>query len=131
MKKLVFLFFAFSMMQMSGQDLKSLSKSAMSSGTSMIEGLAVDQIKSLTKKLNLNESQQKQASDLVVSQLKSEKFQKLIGGIGGNALTSSGKEDSSTDKIQSALMNDKDFQNGMGEILDEEQMKKMQTYIPK
>jgi hypothetical protein len=131
MKKLVFLFFAFSMMQMSGQDLKSLSKSAMSSGTSMIEGLAVDQIKSLTKKLNLNESQQKQASDLVVSQLKSEKFQKLIGGIGGNALTSSGKEDSSTDKIQSALMNDKDFQNGMGKILDEEQMKKMQTYIPK
>ena len=28
-------------------------------------------------------------------------------------------------------MNDKDFQNGMGKILDEEQMKKMQTYIPK
>ena len=116
---------------MSGQNLKSLSKSALSSSSSMIEGLAADQVKSLTKKLNLSESQQKQASDLVVSQLKSEKFQKLIGGIGGSALTGSSEEGKSTDEIQSALMNDKDFQDGMGKILDEEQMKKMKANTPK
>jgi hypothetical protein len=131
MKKLLFLFFAFSMLQMSGQNLKSLSKSALSSSSSMIEGLAADQVKSLTKKINLSESQQKQASDLVVSQLKSEKFQKLIGGIGGSALMGSSEEGKSTDEIQSALMNDKDFQDGMGKILDEEQMKKMKANTPK
>jgi hypothetical protein len=51
MKKLVFLLFVFSVFQVSGQDLKSLSKSVSASGSSMIEGLAADQVKSLTKKL--------------------------------------------------------------------------------
>jgi hypothetical protein len=97
----------------------------------MLEGLAADQVKSLTKKLNLSDAQQEQVSGLVVSQLKTEKFQKLIGGLGGNALASAGKEDKTTDKIQSALLNDEDFQKGMGSILDEKQMKAMDSYRPK
>lgn len=131
MKKLLFLFFAFCMMQVTGQTLSSAAKSATSSGSSMIEGLASDQVKSLTKKLNLNDAQQEQVSALVVSQLKSENFQKLLGGAGGSALVSSNKGDNTTDKIQSALLNDQDFQKGMGSILDENQMKTMESYRPK
>ena len=131
MKKLLFLFFAFCMMQVTGQTLSSATKMATSSSSSMLEGLAADQVKSLTKKLNLNEAQQEQVSGLVVSQLKTEKFQKLIGSIGGSALSSSSKENDTTDKIQSALLNDQDFQKGMGSILDEKQMKTMDSYRPK
>lgn len=56
----LFLFFACSMMQISAQDLSIMAKSDSYSGNSMIEYLAVEQVKSLTKKLNLNENQQKQ-----------------------------------------------------------------------
>jgi hypothetical protein len=131
MKKLVFLLFVFSVFQVSGQDLKSLSKSVSASGSSMIEGLAADQVKSLTKKLNLNASQQEMVSGLVVSQLKTDKFQKIIGSLGENSLMNSGDSNATTKKIESALLNDQDFQKGMGSIVDDKQMKTMETYIPK
>jgi len=131
MKKLVFLFIVFTVMHVSGQNLKSLSKSVTSAGGPMIEGLAADQVKSLTKKLNLNESQQEMVSGLVVSQLKSEKFQKLIGNSGGNSMMNSSDKDATTKKIESALLNDQEFQKGMSSIIDENQMKTLETFIPK
>ena len=118
-------------MHVSGQNLKSLSKSVTSAGGPMIEGLAADQVKSLTKKLNLNESQQEMVSGLVVSQLKSEKFQKLIGNSGGNSMMNSSDKDATTKKIESALLNDQEFQKGMSSIIDENQMKTLETFIPK
>ncbi|TYA53166.1 hypothetical protein [Formosa maritima] len=131
MKKLLFLFFAFSMMQVSAQNLSSMSKSVSSSTSSLIENLASDQVENLTKKLNLNEKQQKQVSVLVVSQLKSEKFQKMIGSLGTDKLMGSGDKSDQTEKIQSALMSDDNFQKGMSTILDEKQMETMKKYIPK
>ena len=131
MKKALFLFFACSMMQISAQDLSSMTKSNSSSGSSMIENLAADQVKSLTEKLNLNEAQQEQVSGLVVSQLKSEKFQKMLGSFGASKTMKSEGDSDQTDKIQSTLLSDESFQNGMIPILDEIQMIKMKTYIPK
>lgn len=132
MKKLIFLFFAFCMMQMSAQNMPTMAKSDSSSNGSMIENLAADQVKSLTKKLNLNEKQQEQVSGLVVSQLKSEKFQKIIGSLGADSLMGSKKDDASqTDKIQSTLLSDESFQKEMGSILDAKQMETMKTYIPR
>ncbi|PWK19141.1 hypothetical protein [Xanthomarina spongicola] len=131
MKKVLFLFFACSMMQISAQDLSSMTKSNSSSSSSMIENLAADQVKSLTKKLNLNDAQQEQVSGLVVSQLKSEKFQKMLGSFGASKTMKSEGDSDQTDKIQSTLLSDESFQNGMIPILDEIQMIKMKTYIPK
>ena len=131
MKKLVFLFFALSMMQISAQDLSSMAKSDASSSNSMVESLAADQVKRLTKKLNLNEAQQEQVSGLVVSQLKSEKFQKLLGNVASDKLTVSRDSNNQTNNIQNALLLDKDFQNDMSSVLDDEQMKTMKSYMPK
>ncbi|WP_223032842.1 hypothetical protein [Hanstruepera marina] len=131
MKKLLFLFLAFGMMQVSGQTLSSLSKSATSSSSSMIESLAENQVESLTKKLNLSESQQKQVSGLVVSQLKSEKFQKMLSGIGADKLIGSGETSKVDEQVQNALLLDKDFQKGMSSVLDDKQMETMKGYMPK
>lgn len=121
MRKLLFLCFAVSMLQVSAQDLTSLKDSAMSSGNSMIENLAADQVKSLTKTLNLSESQQEQVSGLVVSQLRSEKFQKMLGSVSPNSLMGSKDKSDKTEKIQNALMEDQEFQKGLSSVLDEEQ----------
>lgn len=131
MKKLLFLFFAFGMMQISAQDLSSMSKSDASSSNSMVEGLAADQVKSLTKKLNLNEAQQEQVSSLVVSLLKSKKFKKIISNSGTDKLSSSKDSSNQTDKIQLALLSDESFQNEMIPILDEIQMINMKKIIPR
>ena len=89
--------------------------------SSFIDKFAGDQVKKLTKKLNLSEKQQTQASDLVVSQLKSDKFQKLIGSFSPEQLLSGGaKKD-----VSKALGNDKDFQSGMNDILTDDQKVKM------
>ncbi|MCX7550836.1 hypothetical protein [Xanthomarina sp. F2636L] len=130
MKKLLFLFFAFSMIQVSAQNLSSTSKSASSSNGSMIENLASDQVKSLTRKLNLNEKQQEQVSGLVINQLKSDKFQKIISGLGADSLMNSKDGASQTDNLQSALLSDEVFQKEMGSVLDKEQMEKMKVLIP-
>ena len=130
MKKLVFLFCVFTMMHVSGQNLKSLSKSVPAAGDPMLMELAGNQVKSLTKKLSLNESQQEMVSGLVMSQLKSEKFQKLISSLGADSLVNSSEKDDATNKIQSALLNDQDFQKGMSSIINKNQIKTMETYIP-
>ncbi|WP_250433079.1 hypothetical protein [Hanstruepera flava] len=131
MKKLLFLFLAFSVMQVSGQTLSSMSKSTTASSSSMIEGLAANQVESLAKKLNLNETQQKQVSGLVVSQLKSEKFQKMLSGIGADKLIGSGETSKVDEQVQNALLLDKDFQKGMSSVLDDKQMKAMNGFTPK
>lgn len=131
MKKLLFLFFAFCMMQVSAQTLSSVSKSTTSSSSSMIEGLAADQVKNLTKKLNLNESQQEQVSGLVVSQLKTEKFQKILKNVGADKLLGSGDSSKVTNQVQNALLTDPNFKKDMDSILDDEQMRAMDGYTPK
>jgi hypothetical protein len=115
------------MLQVSAQDLTSLKNSALSSGNSMIESLAADQVKSLTKKLNLNESQQEQVSSLVVSQLKSEKFQKMLGSLSPNSLMGSKDSGAQTDKIQNALMEDQEFQKSLSSVLDDEQKENLKA----
>ena len=125
MKKIVFLLAVFVSIQISAQDLNSMSKQASDatavSSNSLIDGFASDQVKSLTKKLNLNESQQSQVSNLVVSQLKSDKFTKLIGGSSESDMGSSVEGQKS--KIQDALYKDPAFKNGMNSILDVKQKK--------
>jgi len=130
MKKLIILFLAFVTMQVSSQNLESLSSKATeatsSSSSSLIDKLAGDQVKKLTKKLNLSESQQEQVSGLVVSQLKSEKFSKLISDFSTDKLlgSSSSKEEKS-DKLTEALANDPEFKSKLIPILDEEQNAKL------
>ena len=131
MKKLLFLFFACCMMQVNGQTLSSMSKSATSSSSSMIESLATDQVENLTKKLNLNETQQKQVSGLVVSQLRTEKFQKLLKNVGTEKLLASDESSKANEYVQNALLTDPDFKKEMGTILDDKQMKTMEGYMPK
>ena len=131
MKKLLFLLIAFSMMQVSAQTLSSASKNATTSNGTMIERLATDQVKSLTKKLDLNKTQQEQVSGLVVNQLKSEQFQKLLSDLSVDKVTGSGVSEKSHEQIQNALLLDKEFVKGMGSILDEDQMKTMEGYTPK
>ncbi|MFL0353948.1 hypothetical protein [Xanthomarina sp. GH4-25] len=130
MKKLIFLLFAFGMMQVSAQNLSTQSKSDASSSDSMIENLVADQVKSFTEKLNLNEKQQEQVSGLVVSQFKSEKFQKMIGSMGNSKALSSGSSSDMTKKIQSTLLSDQGFRKEMGSILDDNQKGAMKKYIP-
>ena len=130
MKKLLLIAIALVGMQLSAQNLNSLSSAASSESSSMIDKLASDQVKKLTKKLNLNESQQKMASDLVVSQLKSPKFQKLIFDSAGKLLGSSGSSDQ-LDDISRALLDEPKFQDDMKKVLDEDQKKEFSEMLPK
>ena len=70
------------------------------------------------------------ASDLVVSQLKSPKFQKLIGDSAGKILGSSGSSDQ-LDDISRALLDEPKFQDDMKKVLDEDQKKEFSEMIPK
>ena len=126
MKKVLFLVVAFLTMQVSAQDLGSIASAAGVDSNSLIDGYAKDQVKSLTKKLNLNETQQEQVSDLVVSQLKSEKFSKLIGGLDAGSLTGSGDQKA---KIQKELYASEEFQGGMETILDKKQNKLLKNLL--
>lgn len=106
----------------SAQDLKSLSSSAKSSVTSsLIDGLAGNQVKKFAKKLNLNESQQEQVSSLVVNQLKSEKFQKMLGSFGTTNISEVTPEQKQ--EVTKALLSDPEFKGGMSKILDDGQKK--------
>jgi len=130
MKKLLFLFCAFAMMQVSAQNLSSISKSNASSSGSMIEKLAAEQVKSLTKNLNLNEKQQEQVSGFVVGQLKSEKFQKLIASSGAEELGSEESQAKQADAIQATLLGEESFQKEMSSVLDAKQMESFKRSIP-
>ena len=138
MKKLIILLLAFVTMQVSSQSLESLSskasevtKEAPASSSSFIDKIAGDQVKKFTKKLNLSESQQSQVSDLVVSQLKSEKFSKLISGFSADKLLGSSSKEEKSAKLTDALANDPEFKSGMSSILDEEQKAKLLASTPK
>jgi len=128
MKKLIILTMAFVTLQLSAQDLKSLSSKATSS-SSLIEGLAADQVKKLTKSLNLNDSQQSQVSDLVVSQLKSDKMSKLIGGFSTDKLLGSNSNEDNSAKVTEALNSDPEFQKELRSILDEDQKQKFDASL--
>ncbi|WP_417213275.1 hypothetical protein [Bizionia sp.] len=128
MKKLLVIVLALIGMQLSAQDLNSLSTTASSESSSMIDQIAGDQVRKFAKKLNLNESQQKMASDLVVSQLKSPKFQKLIGD-SASKLLGSGSSDN-LDEISRALLDEPKFQNDMKKVLDDDQKEEFSKMLP-
>lgn len=132
MKKLLFLSFALMTFLSYGQELKSISNSAnaatkMMDQSSMFDKLAGDQVKKLTKKLNLSDSQQKQVTDLVVKQLKSEKFQKLLGKYSPDQLMGS----AASDKLTSSLLADDSFKKELGGVLNEEQKAKAMSGMMK
>ena len=105
-----------------GQDLKSMAKSSASSAKLMnndfLDKLASDQVTKLTKKLNLSESQQSQANKLVMNQLRSDKFQKMLSKYTPEQLMSS----KGSNDISSAMLNDKEFNSKLDGILDENQL---------
>ncbi len=131
MKKLLFVFIALAVAQVSAQEIKSVksTEKAMTSQTSkmqsdtMIEQLASSQTRSLAKKLALSDSQSEQVSNLVVTHLKSPKMQEML------AMYSPEKYlgDSGTAAIQSFLFKEKSFTNGLGKILNEDQMTKFKA----
>ena len=128
MKKLIILFVTLAAFSVEAQSLKTMTdkveKTAASTDqSSFIDKFAGDQVKKITKKLNLSEKQQSQASDLVVSQLKSPKFQKLIGSFSPEQLLSGG----ATKDVSKALINDEGYKSGMNDILTDDQKSKMKN----
>jgi hypothetical protein len=128
MKKIIIILLSLAAFSAEAQSLKTLTDKAEETTksvdqSSFVDKFAGDQVKKLTKKLNLSEKQQSQASDLVVSQLKSDKFKKLIGSFSPEKLLSGG----ANKEVSKALANDADFKSGMDEILTDEQKKKMGT----
>ncbi|WP_115462205.1 hypothetical protein [Winogradskyella aurantiaca] len=114
-----------------GQDLKSMATSTATSkvlNNDYIDKLASDQVKKLTKKFNLSESQQTQATDLVMKQLRSDKFQSMLSKYTPEQLMSS----EGSDNITKALMGSDSFKKDMGGMLDDEQKKAMKkANLPK
>ncbi len=107
-----------------GQDLKSMATSTATSkvlNNDYIDKLASDQVKKLTKKFNLSESQQTQATDLVMKQLRSDKFQSMLSKYTPEQLMST----EGSDNITKALMGSDSFKKGMGGMLNEDQKKAM------
>ena len=129
MKKLVFLFFAFAVMQVSAQKLSSSENNA-SSNRSTVENLAANQLKDLTQILDLNEKQQSQVSLFIVNQLKSNKFQNLVSGIGSDKATGPDDEIEQTGEIGAALLLDDSFQKEINSVLNEKQKLALIRYTP-
>lgn len=107
---------------LNAQDLNSLSKSVSNVSSSIDEksfigNFAADQVEKLAEKFNLSDKQQTQVSNLVVSQLKSEKFQKLISSFSPAQLM----RKKTQSKIADSLMEDQEFKSGLDELLTEEQ----------
>lgn len=128
MKKLLILLTLLMAYNVQAQSMKSLTDkvektASASDSSSFIDKFAGDQVKKLTKKLNLSEKQQSLISNLVVSQLKSDKFQKLINRFSPEQLLS-GKANKDLSK---SLMTDENFKSGMGDILNDDQKKKMKA----
>jgi len=128
MKKLLILLTLLMAYNVQAQSMKSLTDkvektAGASDSSSFIDKFAGDQVKKLTKKLNLSEKQQSLISNLVVSQLKSDKFQKLINRFSPEQLLS-GK---ANEDLSKSLMTDENFKSGMGDILNDDQKKKMKA----
>jgi len=130
MKKFITILVILVAFSVEAQSLKTLTDKADSvtestSQSSFIDKFASDQVKSLTKKLNLSEKQQSQVSDLVVSQLKSDKMQKLIGSFSPEQLL----DGSAKKKTSRSLVNDADFKSGLDDILTDDQKKMAQEKV--
>jgi len=122
MKKLIILFVTLAAFSVEAQSLKTMTDKVETTApavdqSSFIDKLAGDQVKKLTKKLNLSDAQQTQVSDLVVTQLKSDKFKKMIGSFSPEQLLSGG----ANKDVSKALANDADFKSGMSDILTDDQ----------
>lgn len=128
MKKILFIFFAFTMMQTMGQELTPLSPS---DAKTITENVSTEQMKLLTDRLNLNEAQQGVIASMVSSQLKSNKFQKILSNIGVEKLMDKSKTDEVNEQIQNTLLLDESFKKTMGYVLDANQKQTMQDYTPK
>ena len=104
-----------------GQDLKSMTKSSVSSSKLLdndyIDKIASDQVGKLTKKLNLSEGQQQQTTELIMQQLRSDKFQKMLSKYTPDQLMSS----EGSDTITKAIMSEQNFNTDLSGILDEDQ----------
>ena len=104
-----------------GQDLKSMTKSSVSSSKLLdndyIDKIASDQVGKLTKKLNLSEGQQRQTNELIMQQLRSDKFQKMLSKYTPDQLMSS----EGSDTITKAIMSEQNFNTDLSGILDEDQ----------
>ena len=125
MKKLLILVVLLGTVYAYGQDLNSMVKS--NSATSKllnneyIDKIASDQVKKLTKQLNLSESQQKQTSTLVMNQLRSEKFQKILSKYTPEQLMGS----DASENISKVLINDESFSKDMSGLLNSDQKSKL------
>ena len=137
MKKLLFLFFAFGMMQLSAQNMSSsitansTKEASSSSNKTMIELLAKDQVSNLSTILKLDKSQTDLVSALVVRNLKNKKFQSFFSDLNAEKLLGSGISKDLSSQVQSMLLSESIFQKGMGSVLNEDQQKKFTSYIPK
>jgi hypothetical protein len=128
MKNLIILFVTLAAFSLEAQSLKTMTdkveKTASSvDQSSFIDKFAGDQVKKMTKKLNLSDTQQSQVSELVVTQLKSDKFQKMIGSFSPEQLLSGG----ASKDVSKALTSDADFKSGMSDILTDDQKGKMKN----
>lgn len=129
MKKIVLLgALLFVGMHLQAQDLNSLSSSVKTSNTlnsdALIDSFAKDQVGNLTKSLNLSDGQQSQISSLITSQLKTEKFQKLLG-----KASLSGGSSNQYVAIAKQLYNDPTVKKGMAKILNKTQLSKYTTLL--
>jgi len=116
------------MMQTMGQELTPLSPS---DAKTITENVSTEQMKLLTDRLNLNEAQQGVIASMVSSQLKSNKFQKILSNIGVEKLMDKSKTDEVNEQIQNTLLLDESFKKTMGYVLDANQKQTMQDYTPK
>ena len=127
MKKLVILFVLLVAFGVEAQSKKTMTdkvkvESVSASQITFLDQFANDQVKKFTKILKLSKQQQSQVSDLVMTQLKSPKFKKLIGSMSSEKLSSG----AANKDFSVALENDTDFKNSMNVILTEDQKVKMQ-----
>ena len=126
MKKLVILFVLLVAFGVEAQSKKTMTdkvkaESVSTSQSTFLDQFANDQVKKFTKILKLSEQQQSQVSDLVMTQLKSPKFKKLIGSMSSEKLSSG----AANKDFSVALENDTDFKNSMNFILTDDQKVKM------
>ncbi len=101
--------------------MKSSNASSKLLNNDFLDKMATDQLKKLTKKLNLSEDQQKQASSLVMNQLRSEKFQKVLSKYTPDQLMSPDV----SDNISKILLNDESFGKELNGLLNKEQQSKL------
>ncbi|EGV44703.1 hypothetical protein BZARG_1595 [Bizionia argentinensis JUB59] len=112
MRKILVIVLALAGMQLSAQDSKINKESSFEQSNSIIDKLAADQVVMLSKKLNLTKPQQKLTTDLIIKQLKSDKFQKIMA---------TKHDDNQSEVINRTLLEVPEFILQLTELLSEEQ----------